>query len=142
MDNRVFNVNGRTKEQLKLAINLLLLNEYNKVNTVAGWYYKKEKGLVLTSYNNDKTIPFTDRMGKATEIGVDELIDVLWDWLQSDEAKAVECVHWDADFHHDGSNVLGWRLYTEDWGHIRETEHTIDHSTIAAFKPAYLWYGK
>jgi hypothetical protein len=144
MDNKIFNVNGKTKEQLSIAVKLLLLNEYGQTQKVTGWYYSKEKGLVLTWLIKDgyKATPFTDRMGKQTEIDDNELIDILWRWLDTEEAKNVECGGWDADSDHDGDNELGWRLYVDEWGHVQETAHSIDHYSIAAFKPAYLWYGK
>lgn len=53
IDNKVFNVNGRTKKQLELAIKLLLLDEYDKNNNVNGWYFREDKGLVLTWYVGD-----------------------------------------------------------------------------------------
>lgn len=144
MDNRVFNINGRTKEQLLLAVQLLLLNEYGEKQKVKGWYYSQKKGLILTWLvdNKYRATAFTDRMGKPSEIGEKELVDLLWDWLSTDEAKEVVCENWDADTDHDGDNVKGWRLYTDEWGCIKETEHTLDHYSIAAFKPAWLWYGK
>ena len=148
MDNKIFNVNGKTKDQLSLAVQLMLLDEYGKDNRIGmkvrGWYFSQTKGLVLTWYVGEKykATPFTDRMGKPCPINTEELVDLLWNWLHSDEAKTVECKDWDADSDHDGSNTLGWRLYVDKWGHVAETEHTIDHYSIAAFKPAYLWYGK
>lgn len=144
MDNKIFNVNGRTKEQLRLALQLLLLNEYGENKKVRGWYLSKKNGLILTWLvdSSNKAIPFTDRMGKESEISGEELVDLLWNWLSSDEAKYVECVDWDADLDHDGSNEKGWRLYTGQWGHVSENDITVDHYSIAAFKPAFLWYGK
>lgn len=142
MGNKLFNVNGRTKQQLTNAIQSLLLDEYGKFTKVRGWYFLKNKGLVL-SWSDDKTkaIPFTNRMGQPSEVSPSELIDILWDWLQTDEAKTVELGSWEEELDHDGSNELGWRLYTEDWGHIKNG-HDTDHYSIAAFKPCWLWYGK
>jgi hypothetical protein len=145
MDNRIFNVNGRTKNQLKLAVQLLLLNEYNDLQRIRGWYYKKEKGLVLTWYVGEdyRATPFTNRMGQPSDIQLDELVDLLWDWLVSDEAKDVEFGRWENRLEDsDVSEEDGWRLYVDDWGHVGETEHTIDHYSVAAFKPVRLWYGK
>ena len=147
MDNRVFNINGRTKEQLKKAVDLLLFDEYNEYQKVKGWYYHKKKGFILTWYVGDsqeKAIPFTNRLGVPEPIEREELVEVLWEWLDSEDAKNVEHGDsWDHNMSHDGSNELGWRLYTEEWGHVRNPDgHTIDHYSIAAFKPAYLWYGK
>ena len=92
MDNRIFNVNGKTKYQLTLALNSLLYNEYDKINNVKAWYFNEDKGLVLCwHYNqNDKRYnPFTDNMGKPKSISIEELTDILWDWLKTDEANSV-----------------------------------------------------
>ena len=145
IDNKVFNVNGRTKKQLELAIKLLLLDEYDKNNNVNGWYFREDKGLVLTWYVGDrcKAQPFTDRMGNVSPIDEKELVEIIWNWLQSDQAKTVKLDGWDREF--DDSDVeceLGWRLYTEEWGHIGERGGGSDHYSIAAVTPSYMWYGK
>ena len=143
-DNRLFDVNGRTKEQLALAVKLLLLNEYGEKEKVKGWYFSKNKGLVLTWFLPEKhnATAFTDAFGIPKELEEEQLVEILWEWLKTDQAKTVDFNQWESDIEHDGSNELGWRLYVEEWGHVRETEHTIDHYSIAAFKPVYLWYGK
>ena len=148
MDNRIFDVNGKTKEQLHLAVKLLLLDEYNSIlsKKVQGWYLNPKKGLVLTWYvgeNQKKATPFTNRMGEPEPIDVDELTNLLWDWLSSEEADSIELDGWDKDLKDsDVSMSPGWRLYAEEWGHVKETEHTIDHYSIAAFRKVNLWYGK
>lgn len=141
MDNKIFNVNGRTKKQLALAVQLLLLTEYSDNQKVRGWYYSKQKGLILTWHVSEQVTPFTDRMGKESEIVGDELVDLLWTWLNTPEARDVECVDWDENLDHDGSNEKGWRLYVDEWGHVKSGS-SLDHYSIAAFKPVYLWYGK
>jgi len=147
MDNRIFDVNGKTKEQLHLAVKLLLLDEYDSLisRKVKGWYLNPKKGLVLTWYVGDskKATPFTNRRGEPEGIEGGELTDLLWNWLDSEEADTIELDGWDEDLKDsDVSMSPGWRLYTEDWGHVKETEHTIDHSSIAAFRKINLWYGK
>jgi len=147
MDNKVFNVNGKTKEQLKLAVQLLLLDEYGKRRKVSGWYFEPKKGFVLTWYVGDsqkRAIPFTNRMGQPEDIGEDELTDLLWEWLKSDEAKSVKLEGWDKKFvDSDVSTEGGWRLFTDQWGHVSNHDgHTIDHYSLAAFTKAYMWYGK
>jgi len=151
MDNRIFNVNGKTKQQLALAVQALLLDEYDGIQKVKGWYFNKERGLVLTWYvgndsGNKKTIPFTNRMGQPTEIEPDELVDILWDWLSSEQANEVELEGWDKKFEDsDVSNNAGWRLYVDEWGHVKEgnkPHDSIDHYSIAALTKAYMWYGK
>lgn len=62
--------------------------------------------------------------------------EMAFQWLESKEAKEVPMEGWDANADHDGSNEIGWRVYTEDWGHVEGDWNCI------AIKPAYLWYGK
>lgn len=38
---------------------------------------------------------------------------------------------------HDGSNGKGWRVFTEDWGHVAG-----HHCAILAVQPAWAMYGK
>jgi hypothetical protein len=154
-DNKVFNINGRTVEQLKLAVDLLLLTEYGDKQKVRGWYFAPDKGLVLTwkadaENQHPKATPFTNRMGLPTEIETDELVETLWNWLFSEQAKTVtynDEDNWDRKIHDsDVSTEIGWRLYTDVWGHVGYPglgkDGPIDHYSIAAFKPVYLWYGK
>jgi hypothetical protein len=148
MDNKMFNVNGRTKEQLEMALDCFLFDEYGKELELKGWSFRKDKGFVLHYYvrENDKNSivkSFTDRMGNEKPIKKDELVEVLWEWLNSQEADEVVLDGQEIDLDHDGHNKKGWRLYTEDWGHIKNKDgSTIDHSTLGAFKPCYCWYGK
>ena len=144
MDNKIFNVNGRTRTQLAKALELLLLDEYGDTAEVKGWYFSKDKGLVLTWHvQSDKrtSIAFTDRMGKPSPISGEELVNIIWDWLKTDEAQTVVCEGTDAKISLDGSVERGWRLYTEKWGHI-ELDGGVDSYSIAAIKPAWLWYNK
>jgi hypothetical protein len=142
-DNKIFNVNGRTREQLALAIKLLLLTEYNRSTKVEGWYVDPKKGLVLMWHCDGKNgTAFTNKMGQPEPISEEDLVEVVHKWLGTNEALLIPHENWDYDAKHDGSNELGWRLYTEDWGHIGKSGGGTDHYSIAAIKPAYLWYGK
>lgn len=143
MDNKIFNVNGRTKEQLRAALDLLLMDEYGGHRKVEGWYFLKDKGFVLTWHADVKlgSTAFTNALGQPKVPTHEELTDILWEWLKSPDALSVPHTGWDHDADHDGDNELGWRLYTEDWGCVNRNGG-IDHYSIAALKPAYLWYGK
>lgn len=140
MDNRVFNVNGAGIENLE-AILSLLLNE-NKFKgivsyKVVGWRIDKEKGFILYWHVKDANVtPF------PTNMSAKWLAPLIMNWLESDEAKEMQCTDWDSDTDHDGSNEYGFRVYTEEWGHINFDNGGIDHYTIGAVRPAYLWYGK
>lgn len=132
MDNRVFNVNGRTKEQLKLTLQLALHDEYGKDKTVSGWRTTQDHGLILLWHVSSK-----DHVKFPVELNYEQLVEIVWSWLKSDDAKKVKQTGWDVDSPHDGHNNIGWRVYCEDWGHVAD-----DHYAIVAIKPAYLWYGK
>lgn len=147
MDNKIFNVNGISKEQLENALKSLLLDDYGNYKKVKAWYYSKESGFVLCwgQKDDDKKYKlFTDRMGNSKPIEIGELIEILWEWLYSDEAKTVKLNEFEEklnDF--DVEEKFGWRLYTDDWGHIYNSDgYTIDNYSIAAFKPMWLYYGK
>lgn len=89
-----------------------------------------------------------------------QVVELVWAWLNSPEAGV--CVEWtdrytppekisrvDGDGHSgfsewdrsnidmDGSIEIGWRVFCNDWGHVRGV-----HTGICAVKPAALWFGK
>lgn len=142
MDNKIFRVNGEYKgyhgtKQLELAVELLMrqhgYEEKNKVR-VDGWSFSKEKGLILHWYipsNNTTINKFPTPLGPAS------VVDVIVNWLESEQANEVELDDWCHDANHDGHNGMGFLLYREDWGHIGH-----DSSAMFAVKPCYMWYGK
>ena len=128
MDNRIFNVNGRTKNRLQKTIDLII----DDWQGVKGWEIT-EKGLVLKWHSEEN---------KGNKFPVplksDTIVDIVWDWLNSEEGRKFETIgDWDHDADHDGHNERGWRVYCEDWGHVGD-----DHYAICAVVPAYIWYGK
>jgi hypothetical protein len=145
-DNRLFCINGSSKKRFEMAIRLLIASDYDREDHKArGWYFRKDKGFILTwHYDEKKHNKFTDRLGKLKEPTTDELIELIWEWLKSDEAKTVTFTGaWERNVDHDGNNALGWKVYTEDWGHIgEENGYSSDCYAFAAIKPSYLWYGK
>lgn len=141
-DNRQFCINGRTKKRFEMAIRLLLTSEYDKEHIAQGWYFKKDKGFILVWHCGEKKHnKFTNNLGHVKTPTTDELIEILWEWLQTEEAKSVVFGDWEGDVDHDGDNELGWKVYTEDWGKIKDG-HSSDGYAFAAIKPSYLWYGK
>jgi len=44
---------------------------------------------------------------------------------------------WEYNAKHDGSNSTGFRIYTEDWGKVKNEGYS-----IGAIKHVYTWYGK
>ena len=130
MDNRIFNVNGSTKEELIAAISLATMTTGGyKIKCVA---VNPKKGIVLYGYSPDKDIQTL-----PVPIAPDVAATIVWDWLQTSEAKTIPHEGWDVNKKHDGHNSIGWRAYVENWGHVDGK-----WGAIVAIKPAYLWHGK
>ncbi len=127
-DNAIFNVNGESLEKLVKTLELALDGK-----TVKGWKIYPDKGMCLYRYDStsDKSLNLF-----PTSITASQAAQMVFQWLSTDEAKKIPCKDWDSDAHHDGHNKLGWRVYTEDWGHVH------DDWNVVAIKPAYMWYGK
>lgn len=125
--NQIFNVNGSGKETLITAIALAM---QTGGHAVRAWRFDPAKGLVLS---------FNPETGTAFPFALDASLvaELAWGFLTSEQAAKVRCEGWDAPFTGDGSDRLGWRVYTEDWGQIDR-----EFSAFLAIKPAHLWYGK
>lgn len=136
MDNRQFDVAGMSKEQLKKTLDILLTDEYGRDTKVKGYRFDPDKGLILMWHVTEKTTKF------LTPPNLNSLTDIVWEWLKTEEAKKVKLVDWDKDLDHDGSNSIGFRVYNDEWGHVRDGKYGLDHYSIAAIKPKYCWYGK
>ena len=132
-DNRVLNVNGETKEELLLAITLAFTQDGRK--TAKAWKVEPDHGLVFYWWENKDAHPF------PVPLDANGICEIAWQWLQSDEGKSVpsenKLDHWFKDLNHDGSNIKGWRAYTEDWGHVNRNTYA-----IVAIHRSYLWLGK
>jgi len=138
MDNRQFNVKGRSELQLLKTLECLLTDDYDAIKKVWGWKFDETKGIVLYWLtSNDSTV--NQFMGAAS---VKTLTTMIWDWLHSEEAKSFKITEdWDLDCDQDGSNYLGFRVYNDKWSCV-ELGGNINHYTIAAIAPAWCWYGK
>lgn len=141
MDNRLFNVNGVNESHLELALQTLTYNEHGGNTEIKYYYYHPDHGIVLCIYECDddkyKSKPFTDGFGNPIIPTIPELASILMKWLETEQSDEVPLGGWEGDIDHDGSNVVGWRLYTGEWGRIGN-----EWGSIAAFKKVYIWYGK
>lgn len=131
-DNRLLNMNGRSDEQLKLALRFAFMDQYGD-KTCDGWEFNPTKGLVLYQYFNDRSTvnQFPSPMS------ADDVFPIVKRWLQSDQAASVPLGEWEGDIDQDGDNIDGWRVYVEDWGHVDR-----QWGCLCAIKRAYLWLGK
>lgn len=142
MDNKIFNVNGRSQEMLRRTLNLLFENQGFdtdggkqpfKPRTVDGWYVDRNKGIVLVWLCDN-----LKHQQLPVPLSADAITPIIWAWLHSEDAKKINLEEWDSDIDDtDVSTDLGWRVYLEDWGRIGSDDYS-----ICAIKPCYLWYGK
>tara|TARA_B100000700_G_scaffold311500_2_gene393790 strand:- start:200005 stop:200409 length:405 start_codon:yes stop_codon:yes gene_type:complete len=134
MDNRLLNVNGRTKEQLTLALALAFKSEYNKDVKAVGWRVTNEHGLILFEHAPENREGYNSFIVPHTP---EQCATMIWDWVNSPDAKNIELSDWCGNIDHDGHNRLGWQVYLENWGKVAGEQFV-----ICAAKPAYCWYGK
>lgn len=135
MDNRQFNVNGEGEQMLLRALELACIQEgsLERPAEIAGYLVRPDYGMILLWHVdvNDKSC-----VSLPSQMSYMEILPMVWTWLRKG-AIGIKCEGWDANASHDGSNVLGWRVYCEDWGHVAGYSNA-----ICAVKPAYLWMGK
>lgn len=136
MDNRIFNVNGRTDEMLldtlKLVFRQRQCGRADKEPTCCAWKFDPKYGLIiLWSDYGDTTV------NRIPDMTATQIFPMVQAWLASDEAIQTIREGWDRDLDHDGCNGPGWRVYCEDWGHVANYS-----AAICAIKPVWLWYGK
>ncbi len=142
MDNKIFNVNGVTKEQLEQTLKLALMDEYGKVDKVVGYVFAPKKGFVLL-WSVDENKPEEQKF--PVPLSYDMLTHVVWDWLQTDEAKSVPLGDWEGDLNDSDVDCdRGFRVYSDEWGHVSTngSDSSINHYSIVAIKSVYCWYGK
>lgn len=131
MDNRLFNVNGRGEDMLRLSLRLAFLQHCDNVK-VKAWSQSKEHGLVLHWSDSHP-----DSQQFMAPLSADEVTPMVLAWLRSDFASNVKLGEWCDDHDHDGTNSSGWQVYCEDWGHVGSATNT-----LCAIRPAFLWHGK
>lgn len=128
-DNRIFNVNGETKEQLFKAIDLAFSLDLSK--QAKAWRFIPSEGLVFLWSKSEKSDAF------PIPLTSEQCADMAYSWIQTEEAKSMKFEGWDADCDHDGDNSLGWRVFLGEWGQVAS-----EHYAICVVRPAYVWYGK
>jgi len=148
MDNVIFNVNGRNEKDLLATIKLRCstYNEFSvKPCTISGYVIDKVAGMVLIESFNAKLEDYIPGyIPLPSPMSAEEILPLVLAYLRSDDATSVALSEWDGDKSHDGNNEHGWRLYVEDWGHIKvegQSNTTYDN-VICAIKRIYAWYGK
>lgn len=122
MDNKQFDIVGRSDRQLELAIEIAFTDEYS-LNSAIGYEIKDGRFILYSAAHKDmiKT-PFPMNFKFA--------ISMIKEWLKITEPRTKEP-------NTDGSTALGFRVYCESWGHVDGK-----WEAFAAIEPIWLVYGK
>jgi hypothetical protein len=133
-DNRIFNINGGGEAMLLDTLKLVFRQE-GENTTAKGWIKDPDKGMILLWWsdgNNPDYHPF------PSELNAIQILPVIVAYLESEEADKVTKEKWEEQYgDSDVTCNKGWRVYCEDWGHVKSIS-----SAICAIKLVYLWYGK
>lgn len=124
MDNAIFNVNGEDKELLKLTLQLLFKQDQSD-HQIQAWSVNPCKGLILYDYHQG------DSIGFPVPLSYNMVTELVWEWLQSEQAKKIIDNEYSTDF--DGSISRGWRVYIED---------SSPYGVLGIVTPSYLYYSK
>lgn len=130
-DNRLFKVNGNGSDLLLKTLKLAL--ETSGFKQIDSYRIDPIKGFVLQWHcEKEKSIELKEKTPE-------EVLPLIEEYLETDEADLTEKKRWESAFDDDGYVIddPGWVVYCEDWGHIGA-----DHYAIVAIKKVYMWYGK
>ena len=131
MDNRIFNVNGKTEEQLISALEYVF-NQVIQFNPTCSSWKMNNKGLILY-WHKEAGECFPGNV----DLSAKEVVPFVKKWLSNAKPEDFDLDGWDVNLDHDGHNSIGWRIYCEDWGKVDDSPYA-----ICAIKPVYLWHGK
>ena len=117
MDNFHFDMTGTGEKTLRTALSLFPQHK------VTGYRADAEKGLILYWTESDRAtaLPFPMTLEQAA--------DFAHGWLEHADYGSRPDI--------DGDSEHGWRLYTENWGHVGG-----EWQAFAAVQPAWALYGK
>lgn len=137
MDNRQFCVNGENKKDLLVALELAFKIRYEKTKAAA-YVIDRKKGFVLLWSDHKDSVRFPVKLAPKS------IVDMIWEWLKQqykdgftpddnwDKASKDLCV----DSH------PGWKVYCEEWGHVKLSSTEAGTYAIVAVKPVWLQFGK
>lgn len=146
MDNRTIDVTSEGKSALALALALIWANAPGGKAT----HYKEVNLVRQTRYVGEPTSSHYTSL-KENPAGTPTLI-LLWSHERDAQplpepldhlaavkfAKAwLKKANYGREPGHDGSNGKGWRVFTEDWGHVAD-----HYYAIVGIQPAWAMYGK
>ncbi|PLS19607.1 hypothetical protein CVD28_04100 [Bacillus sp. M6-12] len=134
LDNPVFNVKGQGKDMLLKTLELgIACVGYHKFS---GFRLDDKKGIVLYWTDTEKEGYQKFMLESEPKDIVDQVFEAVSHFKLKLEKNEDE--FWDLPIDDcEVGNDLGWRVYTEQWGHIDE-----DWQPCLAIVPSYLWIGK
>ena len=123
MDNHRIDLTREGESRFRTVLSLLLSQHNRKDGLFEHYCVDPDVGLVLfwTKCSISQPLPYPMRIGA--------LVEFAWNWLDT------------ADYgrkpNFDGSSGKGWRIYNEDWGHVKG-----EWAAICAIQPVWAMYGK
>lgn len=115
-DNVHFDMTG---VPLKLALSVA----FSGSRKATGWTADEEKGFILYWTKSDRATPF------PLPLEMEEVLPLVEKWLETATYPPRPSI--------DGSVSKGWRVYNENWGHVRG-----EWQAFAAIAPAWMLHGK
>lgn len=126
MDNRLISIQSEGRKAFDLAFQLFFDNAAG--GKASHYLEDKDAGLILFWHNDEyikpNKLPY-DMDWKAAA-------DLAWGWLQSQPED-----NYREYLDHDGSNGHGFKIYNENWGHVKGSSYA-----FMAILPVWAWYGK
>lgn len=125
--NPILNVNGRTIGRLHTAFQL------SYWDTAVGWSENDKKLLFYWVNPNSNTIKYPDFQLFPVPLDQQAMADMAWAWLQKFSLED------HANLYNDGDvwDERGWRVWSEDWGHVNGR-----YQAFIAVEPYAIWIGK
>lgn len=132
MDNRIFSIQNEGREAFDLAMKIAFTSAPG--NKATHFFDHPTHGFLLLW--NDDSFYINNKKVKANKLpyafDCKAAADLVWGWLQSKSDEDYK------DFlDHDGSNGKGYKVYSEDWGHVAGS-----HYAFVGIIPIWAWYGK
>jgi hypothetical protein len=130
MDNMHISIQSEGRAAFDLAVKLFFTSKYDRGEPdkkVTHYIDDHDKGFILLwsedIHNKSIKLPVPLSWKPAA--------DLAWEWLiQQPESQYKQYCD------HDGSNGHGFRIYNENWGHVKS------HYALFAVEPIWAWYGK
>lgn len=122
MDNFRFDITWEGEHNFRSLVKLFVSRKCDKVT-----HYEIDPDYGMILYWTKPSRPAA--MPVPYPMGVDGAVDFVWNWLKTADYQE--------EPDHDGDNGRGWRIFNEDWGHVKG-----EWAATIAIQPCWAMYGK